>query len=331
MRCRSPGRSRRSSRRSSCRRACKLICWYDQSQLVTQSVASVRDAVLIGLVLAAIVLLLFLRSWRVTLIAVIVVPATLAATVLVLSLLGMSFNIMTLGGIAAAVGLLIDDVIVMVEHIARRAGARRTAERATARPATRAVLPAAREFMTPLTGSSLATLIVFLPLSLPDRRDRRLLQGAVDDDGGGAGDLLGDDRLRRAAAGAPAGRFRTVARSRRAGRRLAGARATTALLDGLLRRPWLLARGRWCRCWSLGYVAYAQRADRLHAQGRRGRLRDGLLHPPGTSLIETEPRDRRRSMRCCAPIPKSRPSRAGSAPGSAAISARAITATTSCG
>jgi multidrug efflux pump subunit AcrB len=133
----------------------RLVCWYDQSQLVTQSVASVRDAVLIGLVLAALVLFLFLKSVRVTLIAVIVVPATLGATVLVLSLLGMSFNIMTLGGIAAAVGLLIDDVIVMVEHIARRA--------ATVGEA--AVLPAAREFLTPLTGSSLATLIVFLPLS----------------------------------------------------------------------------------------------------------------------------------------------------------------------
>ena len=133
----------------------RLVCWYDQSELVTQSVKSVRDAVLIGLVLAALVLFLFLRSWRVTLIALIVVPATMAATVLVLSLFGMSFNIMTLGGIAAAVGLLIDDVIVMVEHIARRA--------ATVGKA--AVLPAAREFMKPLTGSSLATLIVFLPLS----------------------------------------------------------------------------------------------------------------------------------------------------------------------
>ena len=140
----------------------KLVNWYDQSTLVTQSVASVRDAVLIGLVLAAIVLLLFLRSWRVTLIAVIVVPASLAITVLVLSILGMSFNIMTLGGIAAAVGLLIDDVIVMVEHIARRAGARR--EDGGLR-GNAAVIPAAREFMAPLTGSSLATLIVFLPLS----------------------------------------------------------------------------------------------------------------------------------------------------------------------
>ncbi|MDE1918527.1 MAG: efflux RND transporter permease subunit [Sphingomonadales bacterium] len=140
----------------------RLVNWYDQSELVTQSMASVRDAVLIGLVLAALVLLAFLRSWRVTLVAVIVVPAVLAATVLVLSVLGMSFNIMTLGGIAAAVGLLIDDVIVMVEHIARRAGARRENGTVMGKDA---VLPAAREFMAPLMGSSLATLIVFVPLS----------------------------------------------------------------------------------------------------------------------------------------------------------------------
>jgi len=135
----------------------RLVNWYDQSELVTASFASVRDAILIGLVLAAGVLLLFLRNIRVTLIAVVVVPTTLAATVLVLSVMGMSFNIMTLGGIAAAVGLLIDDVIVMVEHIARRVGDKGEAARDE-------VLPAAREFLIPLTGSSLATLIVFIPL-----------------------------------------------------------------------------------------------------------------------------------------------------------------------
>ena len=93
------------------------------SFLLSDRVAEVISyAVLIGLVLAALVLILFLRSWRVTLTAIIVVPATLAATLLVLSVLGMSFNIMTLGGMAASVGLVIDDAIVMVEHIARRAG-----------------------------------------------------------------------------------------------------------------------------------------------------------------------------------------------------------------
>jgi CzcA family heavy metal efflux pump len=140
----------------------RLVNWYDQSELVMQAAGSVRDAVLIGLVLAALVLLLFLRSWRVTLIAVLIVPATLAASILVLSVLGMSFNIMTLGGIAAAVGLLIDDVIVMVEHIARRAGAPAAGGGVVG---SAAVLPAGREFLRPLTGSSLATLIVFLPLS----------------------------------------------------------------------------------------------------------------------------------------------------------------------
>jgi multidrug efflux pump subunit AcrB len=110
-------------------------------------------------VLAAVVLFAFLRNARVMGIAVLVVPATLAITVLVLSVLGFSFNIMTLGGIAAAVGLVIDDVIVIVEHIARRAGV------ADVEDGKAAVLPATREFLRPLTGSSLATLVVFLPLS----------------------------------------------------------------------------------------------------------------------------------------------------------------------
>jgi len=138
--------------------------WYDQSTLVVESAGSVRDAVLIGLVLSGIVLFLFLRSWRVILVAVLVVPATLLATVLLLQLTGQSFNIMTLGGIAAAVGLIIDDVIVMVEHIARRAGAleRHYDDIPLGREA---VLPAGQEFLPPLIGSSLATMIVFVPLA----------------------------------------------------------------------------------------------------------------------------------------------------------------------
>ena len=136
-----------------------LAQWYDQSTLITASSASVRDAILIGLGLAGLVLLAFLRSLRVTLVAMIVVPATLATTVLLLSLLGLTFNIMTLGGIAAAVGLVIDDVITMLEHLARRAGAAGL----DGDPAD-TVLPAGREFLPPLTGSSMATLLVFLPL-----------------------------------------------------------------------------------------------------------------------------------------------------------------------
>ncbi len=134
----------------------RLVNWWDQSVLVNGSASAVRDAVGLGLVLAGLVLFAFLRQGRVTLVPLLVVPMVLAIAVLVLDLLGMSFNIMTLGGIAASVGLIIDDVIVMIEHIARR----------TAKGAL--VFPAAHEFLKPLTFSSLATLIVFVPLIFLD-------------------------------------------------------------------------------------------------------------------------------------------------------------------
>jgi multidrug efflux pump subunit AcrB len=137
----------------------QLYKWYDQTQLVRSSISAVEEAILIGIFLAALVVFGFLRNWRVALLAMAIVPLSVLITVLLLSLLGMSFNIMTLGGIAAAIGLLIDDAIVMIEHIARRAGAPGLSN------AQMAVLPAAREFLQPLLGSSLATIIIFAPLS----------------------------------------------------------------------------------------------------------------------------------------------------------------------
>jgi multidrug efflux pump subunit AcrB len=137
----------------------ELYKWYDQTQLVSSSISALEEAILIGLVFAALVLLAFLRNWRVTLVAMMVVPLSVLITVLLLSVLGMTFNIMTLGGVAAAIGLLIDDVIVMIEHIARRTGVPGIENpQAT-------VLEAAREFLSPLFGSSLATIIVFAPLA----------------------------------------------------------------------------------------------------------------------------------------------------------------------
>jgi CzcA family heavy metal efflux pump len=136
----------------------RIRSWYDQSDLILDSAGALRNAIIIGAVLAALVLLVFLRNWRVTLAAVVAVPAVLAATTLVLWALGQSFNIMTLGGMAAAIGLIIDDAIVMIEHIERRiaetgAAARETIGRAVA------------EFMRPLAGSSAATTVIFLPLA----------------------------------------------------------------------------------------------------------------------------------------------------------------------
>ncbi len=136
-----------------------LSKWYDQSTLVLAAAGSVRDAILIGIVLAAAVLFLFLRNWRITLLAITIVPASLAASVLVLSMFGLSFNIMTLGGLAASVGLVIDDVIVMIEFIAHRSA---TGWR---EPGRLWVLRSGGAFFRPLSGSSAATLIVFVPLA----------------------------------------------------------------------------------------------------------------------------------------------------------------------
>jgi len=132
--------------------------WYDQSQLITESAVSVRDAIASGVGLAAVVLLVFLRSLKITLVAVLIVPAALASTVLLLRVWDMSFNIMTLGGMAAAVGLIVDDAIVMIEHLVRRL--REQGEQPA--PVIRA---AASEFTPPLAGSSAATIIIFAPLA----------------------------------------------------------------------------------------------------------------------------------------------------------------------
>ena len=134
----------------------RLEPFYDQSQIVRDSIASVRDAIAIGLVLACIVLFLFLRDWASSLIAGLVIPVTVAITVLVLWLIGQSFNLMTLGGLAAAIGLVIDDAIVVVENIVlhRDAGERRVY----------AVRKALHEITTPLVFSTITPVVVFLPL-----------------------------------------------------------------------------------------------------------------------------------------------------------------------
>ncbi|MBV9682115.1 MAG: efflux RND transporter permease subunit, partial [Solirubrobacterales bacterium] len=130
--------------------------FYDQSQIVSDSIKSVRDAILIGLILAATILVLFLRDWGTSIVAGLVIPATIAITCIVLRLMGESFNLMTLGGLAAAVGLVIDDAIVVVENIVlhRDAGQSRG----------EAIRSALREIRLPLLGSTVTPIGVFLPL-----------------------------------------------------------------------------------------------------------------------------------------------------------------------
>ncbi len=133
-----------------------LTAFYDQSELVHESIASVRDAILIGLVLACVILFLFLGDWSSSLVAGLVIPVTVAITILFLWIIGQSFNLMTLGGLAAAIGLVIDDAIVVVENIVvhRDAGQNRAD----------AVRLALREITVPLIGSTITPVVVFLPL-----------------------------------------------------------------------------------------------------------------------------------------------------------------------
>ena len=137
-------------------RGTHLRLFYDQSTIVTQSIHSVRDAILIGLVLASIIMVLFLRDWGTSMVAGAVIPITLLVTFIALRALGESFNLMTLGGLAAAVGLVIDDAIVVVENIVlhRDAGEGRL----------EAIHNALKEIIVPLVGSTITPVVVFLPL-----------------------------------------------------------------------------------------------------------------------------------------------------------------------
>ncbi len=130
--------------------------WYDQSEIVNASIASVRDAILIGLVLASLIMVLFLRDWGTSLVAGLVIPATIAVTFIVLRMFNETFNLMTLGGLAAAVGLVIDDAIVVVENI--------VAHRDAGESRGDAIRNAIREIRTPLIGSTITPIVVFLPL-----------------------------------------------------------------------------------------------------------------------------------------------------------------------
>ena len=134
----------------------KLETFYNQSTLVRDSIASVRDAIVIGLILAAIILVLFLRDWGSSLVAGLVIPATIAITLIALWALGQSFNLMTLGGLAAAVGLVIDDAIVVVENI--------VLHRDSGQSRGEAIRSALREIRVPLVGSTITPIVVFLPL-----------------------------------------------------------------------------------------------------------------------------------------------------------------------
>jgi len=134
--------------------------YYVQADFVNESVKSVRDSLMIGLLLAIIVAVIFLRSLKASATILIVIPITLCLTIIILNVIGYTFNIMTLGAIAAAIGLIIDDAIVVVEQI------HRTHEEHPEEP-TRHLLKKAIDYLFPaMLGSSISTIVIFIPFIL---------------------------------------------------------------------------------------------------------------------------------------------------------------------
>lgn len=136
----------------------KIAPFYDQSLLVRESMKSVRDSILIGLLLSVVILYAFLKNWGTTLVAMLVIPVTVLATFLAMYVVGLSFDLMTLGGVAAAIGLVIDDAIVVVENIYTHLAAGESRREA--------VQHAVSEITIPIIGSTITPVVVFLPLTL---------------------------------------------------------------------------------------------------------------------------------------------------------------------
>ncbi len=132
--------------------------FYDQSLLVRESMSSVRDSIIIGLILSVIILYAFLRNIGTTFVAIMVIPVTILITFLAMYMVGLSFDLMTLGGIAAAIGLVIDDAIVVVENIYSH-----LLHGETRRESVR---NAVSEITVPIIGSTITPVVVFLPLTL---------------------------------------------------------------------------------------------------------------------------------------------------------------------
>ncbi len=129
---------------------------YDLAEFVRASIANVRDAILIGGLLAVAILLLFLRDWRLTLIAAVTLPLAVLMTFLVMRFFGESINLMSMGGLAVAIGLVIDDAVVVVEGIHRRV------QDGSPTP----VADAVGDLTAPIVSSTLTTVVVFAPLGL---------------------------------------------------------------------------------------------------------------------------------------------------------------------
>ncbi|MDD8021239.1 MAG: efflux RND transporter permease subunit [Acidobacteriota bacterium] len=135
----------------------KLAFFYDQSEIVRASVGSVWEAIIFGLILSMFIMFLFLRNWRTTFLTIMAIPVTVLVTLAAMKLSGLTFNLMTLGGIASAIGLIIDDAIVMAEAIHTRISFMPDKDEA--------IRESVAEIIKPLVASTLTPVVVFIPLA----------------------------------------------------------------------------------------------------------------------------------------------------------------------
>jgi CzcA family heavy metal efflux pump len=134
--------------------------YYDQADFVNKAIKSVNDSLWLGLVLAILVAIMFLRSFRASATILVTIPVTLFLTIIVLYCIGYTLNIMTFGAIAAAIGLIIDDAVVVVEQI------HRTHEEFPERPTRQLVHQAVTYLLPSMIGSSISTIVIFVPFML---------------------------------------------------------------------------------------------------------------------------------------------------------------------
>ena len=254
----------------------KLQVVYDLAEFVRDAVANVRDAILIGGLLAVLVLVAFLRDWRVTAIAAVSLPLTIVGTFFVLHLAGGTIDLMSLGGLAIAIGLVIDDAVVVVENIHRHRAAGETvavaAEKGT------------QELLAAVIGSTLTTVVVFVPLGL--------LTGVV-------GQFFAALSLTLAAAVLlslayallfiPNAAARVPARGRRSTRRgsPASPNGYRRLLRAAMARPRLVA-GVTVGAAALGVLLYLQLGTGFLPEMDEGGYVVDYWTPEGTSLAETD-------------------------------------------
>jgi len=137
-----------------------ISLYYDQADFVNKAIKSVNDSLWLGLLLAILVAVMFLRSFRASATILVTIPVTLFLTIIVLYSIGYTLNIMTFGAIAAAIGLIIDDAVVVIEQI------HRTHEEFPDRPSSQLVHQAVKYLMPSMVGSSISTIVIFVPFML---------------------------------------------------------------------------------------------------------------------------------------------------------------------